>query len=207
MNRTKYWEDVYGAKQPTEVSWYAPHLERSIAMIRSVSDVSADVIDVGGGASTLVDDLLALGYAKVSVLDLSGAALAVSKRRLGGRAGIVDWIAGDVTRVRLPEQAYDVWHDRAVFHFLTEPADRKAYAAAAAASLKPGGHAILGTFSLDGPRRCTGLEVVRYSAEALGGELGSVFALRQEARETHSTPSGARQRFLYCMFQKIGETG
>ncbi len=203
MNREDHWERIYGAKQATQVSWYAPHLGRSIAMIRAVADTAADIIDVGGGASTLVDDLLALGYTKVSVLDVSSTALAVSEKRLGARAGRVKWIAGDVTRVHLPTETYDLWHDRAVFHFLASPADRRAYADLAATSLKPGGHVILATFSLAGPTHCSGLDVVRYSAESLSQELGPAFALQQETHESHRTPSGSEQEFIYCLFERI----
>jgi ubiquinone/menaquinone biosynthesis C-methylase UbiE len=160
MDRKEYWEGVYGTKPAMQVSWYTPHLEQSIAMIRTAADLSAEIIDVGGGASTLVDDLLALGYTIVSVLDVSNTALAVARNRLGTRAGIVKWIAGDVTSVHLPTNAYDMWHDRAVFHFLTEPEDRKAYANVASRSLKLGGHAILAAFSLEGPARCRRLSTV-----------------------------------------------
>jgi 2-polyprenyl-3-methyl-5-hydroxy-6-metoxy-1,4-benzoquinol methylase len=207
MDRVEHWERVYGAKQATQVSWYAPHLERSIALIRSAADASAEIIDVGGGASTLVDDLLALGYTNVSVLDVSITALAVARERLGARAGMVKWIAGDVTSVHLPREAYDVWHDRAVFHFLTEPADRSAYVDLAAGSLTLGGHAILATFSLEGPTRCSGLDVVRYSAEDLSRELGPAFALKQETHESHRTPSGAEQKLIYCLFERIDHAG
>ena len=207
MSRKEHWERVYGAKQATQVSWYAPHLERSIAMIRTAADPSAEIIDVGGGASTLVDDLLALGYTKVSVLDVSNTALAAAKDRLGARAGMVKWIADDVTSVHLPRDAYDVWHDRAVFHFLTEPADRRAYVHVATGSLRLGGHAILAAFSLEGPTRCSGLDVVRYSAESLSRELGPAFALKQETHESHRTPSGAEQKFIYCLFERIEGAG
>jgi SAM-dependent methyltransferase len=207
MDREEHWEGVYGAKQATQVSWYAPHLERSIAMIRTAADPSAEIIDVGGGASTLVDDLLALGYTKVSVLDVSNTALAVAKDRLGAQAGIVKWIADDVTSVHLPREAYDVWHDRAVFHFLTEPADRSGYAHLATGSLRLGGHAILAAFSLEGPTRCSGLDVVRYSAESLSRELGPAFALKQETHESHRTPWGAEQKFIYCLFERIKGAG
>ena len=203
----EHWERVYGAKQATQVSWYALHLERSVAMIRAAAPASADIIDTGGGASTLVDDLLAFGYTKVSVLDVSSTALAVSKKRLGARAGMVKWIAGDVTSMHLPREAYDMWHDRTVFHFLTGPADRRAYVDLLTGSLKLGGHAIVATFSLEGPTRCSGLDVVRYSADNLSRELGPAFALRQETHETHRTPSGVEQNLMYCLFEKIKGAG
>jgi 2-polyprenyl-3-methyl-5-hydroxy-6-metoxy-1,4-benzoquinol methylase len=203
MDPEQHWERVYGTKQATQVSWYAPHLERSIAMIEAAADASAEIIDVGGGASTLVDDLLALGYLKVSVLDVSSTALTLAKERLGAQAELVKWIAGDVTSVRLAVKTYDVWHDRAVFHFLTGSPDRRAYADLAAGSLKPGGHAIVAAFSLEGPTRCSGLDVVRYSAESLSRELGPAFTLKQEIHESHRTPSGTEQKLIYCLFQRI----
>ena len=205
MDRKQHWERVYGAKPVTEVSWYAPHLEQSLAMIRTVADPSAAIIDVGAGASSLVDDLLDLGYPRVTLLDVSSAALAVTRVRLGARAEEILWIAGDVTTVDLFGKAYDVWHDRTVFHFLTEPADRRAYVRVATECLKPGGHAILATFSLEGPMRCSGLDVIRYDAESLSRELGPAFALRQETHESHCTPSGAKQSLLYCLFERVGE--
>ena len=203
MDRKQHWERVYAQKRPTEVSWYAAHLERSLSMIRAVADPSAEIIDVGGGASTLVDDLLALGYTRLSVLAVSEAALAVSKPRLGESASRVTWIAGDVTRVPLPRRTYAAWHDRAVFHFLTEAADRQAYVDCAAESLAVQGHLILATFSLDGPTRCSGLDVVRYDADSLSRELGPRFRLTQQSKEVHRTPSGADQRLIYCSFERI----
>jgi ubiquinone/menaquinone biosynthesis C-methylase UbiE len=207
MDREEHWDRVYGAKPATDLTWYAPHLERSIAMIRAGADASDEIIDVGGGTSTLVDDLLALGFTKVSVLDVSSTALAVAKDRLGDRAGAVTWIIGDVTTVDLPMEAYDTWHDRAVFHFLTRPADRRAYVDLAARSLKAGGQAILATFSLEGPTRCSGLDVVRYSAQTLSRELGPAFALKQETYESHRTSSGAEQKLLYCLFKRTKDAG
>jgi 2-polyprenyl-3-methyl-5-hydroxy-6-metoxy-1,4-benzoquinol methylase len=203
MNRRQHWERVYREKKATQVSWYAPHLELSISMIRAVADPAAEIIDIGGGASTLVDDLLAAGYTRVSVLDVSEAALGVAKERLGESAARVNWIAGDVTSVNLPRESYVVWHDRAVFHFLTEPADRRAYLDRAAESLKPGGHMILATFSLEGPTRCSGLDVVRYNAESLSRELGRRFALRQQSPNVHRTPAGVDQHLICCSFERI----
>jgi SAM-dependent methyltransferase len=150
-----------------------------------------------------VDDLLAAGYTRLSVLDVSEAALAVARERLGAGAARVNWLASDITKVTLPRAAYVVWHDRAVFHFLTEPADRREYVDRAAESLKPGGHMILATFSLDGPTRCSGLDVVRYNAESLSRELGPRFALRQQSPEVHRTPSGVTQQMIYCSFERI----
>jgi SAM-dependent methyltransferase len=206
MTREEHWIRVYGDKHATEVSWYAPHLVRSLTMIEAVADAGSRIIDVGGGASTLVDDLLDRGHTEVSVLDLSSSALAVAQERLGDRAARVGWIAGDVTRTRLPEGGFDLWHDRAVFHFLTEPEDRRAYVELASTSLEVGGHVVLATFAEDGPVRCSGLEVVRYSAERLDRELGPGFRLRQAVHESHHTPSGAEQQFIYCRFERVAAT-
>jgi ubiquinone/menaquinone biosynthesis C-methylase UbiE len=171
-------------------------------MIRAVAQPSSEIIDVGGGTSTLVDDLLKLGYSNVSVLDVSSESITIAKRRLGQEAGAITWITADVTQARLPGAKYDVWHDRAVFHFLTDPADRRAYAEAARDSIKSGGHLVIGTFAADGPTRCSGLDVVRYTADTLGRELESGFALEQEKCEIHVTPTGSEQSFLYCSFRR-----
>jgi 2-polyprenyl-3-methyl-5-hydroxy-6-metoxy-1,4-benzoquinol methylase len=203
MDRNKHWDGVYTTRRADQVSWHAPRLERSLVMIRAVTDSSSEIIDVGGGASTLADDLLELGYSGISVLDVSSAAIAVAKRRLGKRAEAITWITADVTQSRLSDDSYDVWHDRAVYHFLTDPADRRAYSEIASRSVKQGGQLILATFSLEGPTRCSGLDVVRYSAETLGREIGSEFILEQEVQESHLTPAGAEQRFLYCSFRRL----
>lgn len=202
MDRAKHWDGVHGSKAADRVSWYTPHLDRSLAMIRAVAHPSSRIIDVGGGASTLADDLLKLGYSNVSVLDVSGASIAIAKRRLGNDAGSITWITADVTQARLPGATYDVWHDRAVFHFLTDPADRRAYAEAARSSIRPGGHLVVGTFATDGPTRCSGLDVVRYTADTLGRELAPEFLLEREKCEIHVTPTGGEQSFLYCSFRR-----
>lgn len=201
MNREDHWERVYSANDPAGLSWYAPHLERSIALIRSVAKPPAAVIDVGGGSSTLVDDLLSLGY-ELTVLDVSQNALDVAQQRLGDRAKMVTWIAADVTAVRLPK-AYAVWHDRAAFHFLTDPANRRSYVNLAAASLPPGAHAIVSTFSLEAAPRCSGLNVVRYTPDTLFQEFAPHFSLQHEAAESHRTPSGTDQPFIHCLFKRI----
>ncbi|MFH0794430.1 MAG: class I SAM-dependent methyltransferase [bacterium] len=202
MDREKHWQGVYRSKSADQVSWYAPHLDRSLAMIQALADPVSEIIDVGGGASTLADDLLKSGYTKVSVLDVSSDSLEIAKRRLGSRAEAITWIVADITQTRLPPERYDVWHDRAVFHFLTDAADRRAYAELAKSSLKRGGHLIIAAFSLEGPTRCSGLDVVRYSAETLQRELGPEFVLEQELHESHLTPTGAAQKFVWCSFQK-----
>jgi SAM-dependent methyltransferase len=200
MASKAHWESVYGSKAAEAVSWYRAHLERSLALIESsCPDRSASIIDVGGGESTLVDDLLAKGYRHVTVLDISEKALDVARRRLGAAASQVTWIAADITRAKLPERAYDLWHDRAVFHFLTSEADRAAYVRQVASSVKTGGYVIVATFGPEGPTKCSGLDVVRYDARSLHAEFGAGFRLMDSAREVHETPFGTAQQFLYCM--------
>ncbi|OFX12488.1 MAG: methyltransferase [Alphaproteobacteria bacterium RIFOXYD12_FULL_60_8] len=203
MDPQAHWETVYQTKAHDSVSWYRPHLERSLELIeRAAPDRKAAIIDVGGGASTLVDDLLAFGYLDLSVLDVSAAAIDVAKQRLGEAAQRVTWWAADVTQAALPECRYDVWHDRAVFHFLTDPQQQAAYVAQVRRALKPGGHIIVATFALDGPLKCSGLEVARYDALGLHGAFGEGFELIDSGAETHYTPSGAEQSFVYCYCRK-----
>ena len=199
MQSKSHWEHVYATKPADALSWYQPHADRSLALIRDTgAPRSAAVIDVGGGASTLVDDLVADGYTNVTVLDLSAAALDTARHRLGERAGGVTWLEGDVTTIELPAAHYDVWHDRAVFHFLTDESERKAYVAKVARSVKPLGHVIVATFAEDGPTQCSGLPVRRYSPERLHAEFGDSFALLRHEREAHHTPFGTVQKFVYC---------
>ena len=194
-----HWESVYAGKSPEQVSWFRPHLERSIAFLEAAGvGHGAAIIDVGGGASTLVDDLLDRGYENVTVLDLSESALNAARLRLGDRAARVRWIAGDVTEVPLEPAAYDLWHDRAVFHFLRERTARERYVDQVRRALKPGGHVVVATFGPHGPETCSGLDVMRYSAEALHAEFGSEFARLASATEGHVTPWGAEQEFIYC---------
>ncbi len=200
MSGKKHWEKVYGSKAATNVSWYAPHLERSLELIeRSAPDRRARIIDVGGGASTLVDDLLERGFEAVTVLDVSERALAVARGRMGDRAEEVHWMCRDITRVDLPEGTFDLWHDRAVFHFLTDPAARQRYVDNVRRAVKPGGHVIVATFGPGGPERCSGLEVVRYDAEGIHDVFGAPFQAVGSAEETHTTPWGKEQAFVYCM--------
>ena len=203
MEQKSHWDTLYKQKRPGEVSWYQLHLTVSLRLLANAGlHPDSRVIDVGGGASTLVDDLLERGVREITVLDISGHALAVSKARLGERADRVTWVEADITRVQLPATSYDIWHDRAVFHFLTNADDRHHYLAAMRESLKPGGQAILATFALEGPPRCSGLEVVRYSSTTLQTELGRDFKLVEALDEEHHTPFNAAQKFLYCRFQK-----
>lgn len=200
MNTQQHWESVYGAKAPDQVSWFRPHLETSLTMIeRAVQgNRSASIIDVGGGESTLVDDLLDGGYRSVTVLDISQAALDVARARLGTRANSVQWLCADATQPGLSEHSFDVWHDRAVFHFLTTREDRLAYVRSVTTALKPGGHIVISTFGPEGPTRCSGLDAARYDAESLVRELGTRFRLLESRLELHETPSGTVQQFLYC---------
>jgi len=199
MDAKTHWEKIYSTKAPETVSWYRPHLETSLALIeRAAREKSASIIDVGGGESTLVDDLLARGYRNITILDISQVAIETTKKRLGAVAGQVHWLTADVTEATLEPCAYDVWHDRAVFHFLTAREQRLAYVRQVARAVKPGGHVIVGAFGPEGPTRCSGLDVVRYDAESLHEEFGMHFRLVESSSELHHTPSGTTQQFLYC---------
>ncbi|KPV98279.1 Ubiquinone/menaquinone biosynthesis C-methyltransferase UbiE [Pseudoalteromonas sp. P1-9] len=205
MHKKSHWETVYTTKESNAVSWFQPHAVTSIEFINRLNcEKSAAIIDVGGGASTLVDDLLLNGHTNVSVLDLSGAALETAKKRIGESSANVKWIEADITGVTLPKQQFDVWHDRAVFHFLTTPEERRAYIKNVLHALKPHGHIIIATFSEDGPEKCSGLPIVRYSAESLHGEFGDHFVLKDQRHETHKTPFGTTQEFVFCHFVKKG---
>jgi SAM-dependent methyltransferase len=200
MDARSHWETVYTTKAPEAVSWYRPHLEKSLEVIEKIApDRASSIIDVGGGESTLVDDLLARGYQNVAVLDVSLTAIEVTKRRLSQAANRVRWVVGDITNVELPLSAYDVWHDRAVFHFLTATEQRVAYVRQVARAVKPGGHVLVSTFGPEGPTKCSGLEVVRYDAESLHAQFGVRFRLLESLKEMHSTPFGTTQQFLYCL--------
>lgn len=204
MSAKQHWETLYSQKRPTEVSWYAPHLELSLQLLsRAGLNAASRVIDVGAGASTLVDDVLQAGVGDLTVLDLSGQALVMTKARLGAKAEQVEWIEADVTQAQLRRDHYDLWHDRAAFHFLTTPDDRAHYIAAMTQALTIGGQAVIATFSLQGPPRCSGLEVVRYSPETLQKELGRGFRLLESVEEAHRTPFETTQHFLYCRFEKV----
>jgi SAM-dependent methyltransferase len=200
MNK-QHWDNIHATKNPDQVSWFAPHLEISLQLIDRIAlPPTAAIIDVGGGQSTLVDDLLARGYQDLSVLDISRTAIEANRKRLGKNAGRVHWLVDDITTAPLQSTRYHLWHDRAVFHFLTTAQDRAAYMRRLTTALKPGGHLILATFGLDGPIRCSGLDAVRYSAHTLHRELGSRFRLIESSTQLHHTPSGATQQFLYCHF-------
>jgi 2-polyprenyl-3-methyl-5-hydroxy-6-metoxy-1,4-benzoquinol methylase len=199
MDVKTHWEKIYTTKAPDQVSWYRPHLEKSLELMeRAAGSLTASIIDVGGGESTLVDDLLARGHENMSVLDVSQTAIDVTRKRLGEAAERVHWIVGNVTKVTLEAKAYDVWHDRAVFHFLTSDQQRAAYVERVVHAVKPSGHVIVGTFGPEGPTKCSGLEVVRYDSESLHDEFGTRFRLVESSKELHETPFGTQQQFLYC---------
>ncbi len=204
MNLKNHWETVYQTKADNQVSWFSEHLDNSLRMIlqTGVGGESA-IIDVGGGTSTLADDLLERDFADVSVLDLSARALEKSKDRLGKKAALIKWIEADITEVSLPENYYDVWHDRAVFHFLTDREDRRKYVELVIRSLKVGGHIIVASFGLNGPAKCSGLDVVRYSPDAMRDEFGGDFKLVKSMSETHRTPFETTQEFVYCYCRKL----
>ena len=203
MDQKKHWETIYQTRDVHTVSWFQVEARQSLDLInRFAPDRSAAVIDVGGGASVLVDDLLESGYADITVLDVSETALEISRQRLGQDAAKVKWIAADARDAPLAERGYAVWHDRAVFHFLTEPADRRAYVAQVQRAVGPGGYVLVATFAEDGPATCSGLPVVRYSAESLHSEFGPAFGVVASAHEDHHTPAGREQSFLYCLCRR-----
>jgi len=205
MQSKDHWEKVYTTKSTDAVSWFQPHADRSLNLIHSaIAGRDAAIIDVGGGASTLVDDLVAEGYTDLTVLDLSAAALASARKRLGPQENKVRWVEADITQVELPANRYDIWHDRAVFHFLTDPADRAAYVRTVFNSVKPGGHVIVAAFAENGPLQCSGLPVMRYRAGELHDQFGEAFVLLEHSKEEHHTPSGVVQPFVYCFCRRAG---
>lgn len=204
MDSKSHWEAVYSTKSPDSVSWFQEHAEESIRFIATTGlGDSAAIIDVGGGASKPVDDLLAAGYSDISVLDLSAAAMATARQRLGAMAGEVTWIEGDITKVDLPTARFDIWHDRAVFHFLTDATSRQHYVEQVVRAVRPGGHVIVATFAEDGPEQCSGLPVMRYRADELHSEFGAGIKLLAHRKEEHRTPIGQAQQFVYCYCQML----
>ena len=202
--RENHWEDVYGRKAATEVSWYQGFPGTSLAFVGKSGVLPHDgVIDVGGGASTLVDHLLDAGYSDVTVLDLASKAFEQSHERLGKRAAAVDWVVSDVTQFE-PQRKYGIWHDRAVLHFLTDPGDRERYLAVLLKALAIGGHVIIATFGPDGPLKCSGLEIRRYTIEMLEELLGAEFELQEYKIEDHHTPMDSTQQFLYSHWVRRG---
>ena len=204
MQPKDHWEKVYSTKSTTEVSWFQEHADLSLKLIREAGILSsASIIDVGGGASTLVDDLLANGFESITVLDLSRAALAAAGARLGAQSARVQWNEANVLDFQFPKHGYDVWHDRAVFHFLTSEEERQSYVRAVLHAVKPGGLVIVATFDEDGPTKCSGLPVMRYSPNKLHAEFGEPFELLGHEREAHNTPGGNEQKFVYCFCRKV----
>ena len=203
LERQAHWENVYQTKGEGDVSWFQESPAISLDLIRTTGvKAGASIIDIGGGASRLVDALLEAGFEAITVLDLSEKALATSKARLGGRSVKVNWIAADVT-VWQPSEIYDVWHDRAAFHFLTNPKDQAAYAERVLKAVRSGGYIIIGTFAPDGPERCSGLPVVRHDAVSLGRVLGSSFELVETRNHAHQTPMGTIQQFQFSRFRRL----
>jgi ubiquinone/menaquinone biosynthesis C-methylase UbiE len=203
MDAKAHWEQVYTTKAPTQVSWHQEHLSLSLQLIqRTGMPRTGQLIDVGGGTSTLVDDLLAAGFHSITVLDISATALQLARARLGPRASAVTWIEADITQAVFPDAIFDVWHDRAVFHFLTQPTDRQRYVDRVRDAVRPGGYVIVASFAPDGPQRCSGLDVMRYSPDSMHHEFGPRFALIDSASEIHHTPFGTEQKFIYCFCRR-----
>ena len=199
MQTSEHWEDVYRNKRFDAVSWYAPHLGESLRLIEQLCpDKTAAIVDIGGGESTLVDDLLQRRYLDVSVLDISATAIDFTKQRLGAKAQQVSWHVGDITQYDFGSKRFDLWHDRAVFHFLTDPAARHRYVELVRRAVKPGGYVLMATFGPNGPLQCSGLDVVRYDEQKLHHEFGEGFILQGSELSEHHTPMGTDQQFLYC---------
>lgn len=204
MQLQKHWEKIYTTKSAMELSWFQEHAELSLKLIHAMNVAKdAALIDVGGGASTLVDDLVAIGYNNVTVLDVSKAALLAAQLRLGNYQNKVKWLEANILEFDFPIHTYDVWHDRAVFHFLIQPEERKKYIHTVLRAVKPGGLIIIATFAVDGPDQCSGLPVIRYSAYSLHSEFGAAFTLLKQETESHHTPAGKEQKFIYCLCRKI----
>lgn len=199
IEKADHWENVYQSKRFDAVSWYTPHLAESLRLIQQLCpDKTAAIVDIGGGESTLVDDLLRWHYLDLSVLDISATAIEFTKQRLGSNASQVSWHVGDITQYNFTPKQFDLWHDRAVFHFLTDPSARRNYVELVRRSVKPGGYVLMATFGPDGPLQCSGLDVVRYADNQLHHEFGEGFELIGSEINHHSTPMGTDQQFLYC---------
>lgn len=202
FDRKVHWQNVYKEKSPLDVSWYQKEPALSLELIRSAQlDSDEAIIDVGGGASVLVDHLLNEGFSKLAVLDISENALTSAKNRLADSAKNIEWLEADITEFTAPHQ-FSLWHDRAVFHFLTDQSDRKSYVRSLTQALRPGGHLIIAAFDIGGPEKCSGLEIVQYDSEKLIAELGAGFKLLEEREELHITPASKQQKFKYFRFVK-----
>lgn len=205
-SRQEHWQDVYLQKDSQKVSWYRTHLDVSLELIERAGLTPASrIIDVGAGASTLVDDLIDRGVRDIVALDLSSASLDIARRRLAERGASVRWLVADVTRVDLPKASVDIWHDRAVLHFLTDDASVKAYVQAATTALAPGGFAVIGGFASDGPAQCSGLTVARRDPVDIARLFAPHFTLVAERREIHTTPGGGTQSFAYALLRRREE--
>lgn len=203
MDQRDHWERIYAAKDDADLSWFQPQPDHSIALMKKLEPLPARVLDIGGGQSAFASEALAAGVSEVTVDELSASALQRGRQRAGALAPKIRWIEGDV--LNLPQLGpFDLWHDRAVFHFFTEAADRQKYVEAATRSVQPGGHAIIATFALDGPERCSGLEVRRYDAASLAAEFGPAFTLIESKREEHHTPWGSVQAFTWVVLMRKG---
>jgi len=203
MSQKDHWEQVYLTKPTEKLGWYKPHLQTSLAWIKELGlALDAPIIDVGGGASTLADDLFDTGYRSITVLDISEKALSSVRTRLGEKAELVTWLEGNITSIDLPTHYYELWHDRALFHFLTVLEQQRKYRDNLLKALKPSGHLIIGTFAPEAPPKCSGLPVQRYSQEQLENTLGGEFELKRHHKELHITPGGVEQMYLYCHFRK-----
>ena len=204
MTQQEHWQNAYSTNPLDTLGWYTPHVEISLNWIRQLGlSKDSGIIDAGGGACTLVDDLLHDGYQSPTVVDLSSKAMALAQGRLGEGAKSVTWIKGDIISVPLAENHYDLWHDRAAFHFLTDPEQQQHYRVNLLKALKPGGHLIIAVFAPEAPPRCSGLPVERYTLDKLESTLGAEFELNQHTQEMHVTPGGTEQMYLYCHFRKL----
>ncbi len=204
MNRKRHWNDAYDGKSESEVGWFQSKPERSLKLIgRSSVPQSSTLIDVGGGASLLVDYLVRDGFTNITVLDISSVALRTAQERLGESMRLINWVEADITQFQTTEQ-FDLWHDRAVFHFLTQATERKRYVDLLHQTIKPGGYVIIAAFAVGGPKKCSGLDIVQYDAIKLSQELGEVFTLIEQENELHITPSGNEQAFEYYHFKRKG---
>lgn len=200
-NTKSHWEGIYTEKPPQDVSWFQQEPTISLKIIQRIGDKNARIIDVGGGASVLVDHLLKLGYSNLAVLDISGKAIEYVKKRLSDQATKIEWFEKDITEF-IPLHTYDIWHDRAVFHFLIDIKSRQLYINALKNTVKSGSHVIIATFAKDGPTKCSGLDIVQYDNRSIQHELGNEFILLESQFETHITPAGREQHFIYFIFQR-----
>lgn len=202
MDLRSHWDEIYRTRNPSQLSWFQRDAKLSLELIaRASPDRESAIVDVGAGASTLVDGLLAAGYSHITLLDVSADALAHSRQRISPAPTSLVWLIGDVLTADLPSASVGVWHDRAVFHFLIAAADRSRYVERVKLAVRPGGYVVVATFAEDGPSRCSGLPAARYSTPALHGEFGADFRLIESCPEEHVTPSGAVQTFTYCMLR------